>query len=339
MGGAEKVMSFIYNNISRNLFSPSLLVIGFERDNCFELVDNQVLFLRKSRLRNSYLRIINHIQKGNYDIVFSSSFQVNIFLAIIKCFFPKKKFIIREASIYSEMKAFRNKSLIPVILRNFFYRKMDKIIFQSSDMKNDFTKLFNINNNFILINNPLQIIKTPKINKHSKRCFNLINVGSLEPLKGHKRIIELIGLSKMKFNLYIYGSGSLKTDIEKQIKELNLKKNILLKGSKKNIHEIYGQYDYYIQGSFLEGFPNALLEALGNGLPCLVFKSPGGHNEMIIEGFNGYFIEEGVNEEKILDFFLNRNWDRLAIQKDVYKRFSSQKIINQYESLFLDIIK
>lgn len=339
MGGAEKVISYIYNNISKNIFSPSLLVIGFEEDNCFELVDNQVLYLSKSRLRNSYLSIINHIRKGDFDIVFSSSFQLNIFLAFLKLFFPKKKFIIREASIYSKMKVFRNKSLIPIALRKYFYRKIDKIIFQSNDMKNDFIKLFKIKNNFLIINNPLQIVERPKIKLINNSFYNFINVGSLEYLKGHKRILKLFKSSNFKLNLSIYGSGILRNDIQKQIKQLNLNKSISLEGVKTNLDKFYGKHDYFIQGSYVEGFPNSLLEALSHGLPCLVFKSPGGHNDLIIEGFNGYFIDEGVNEQKILKKFLNRNWDRMAIQEDIFKRFSSQKIISQYESLFINITK
>ena len=339
MGGAEKVISFIYNSISRNKFSPSLLVIGFEKDNCFDINDNQVFYLNKSRLRNSYLSIINHIKKDDFDIVFSSSFQINFFLAFLKLFFPKKKFIIREANIYSKMKVFRNKSLIPIALRKYFYQKIDKIIFQSNDMKNDFKKIFKIKNNFFIINNPLQIVERPKIKLINNSSYNFINVGSLEYRKGHIRILNFFKSSNFKFSLSIYGSGNLKNDIQKQIKQLNLNKNILLKGTKTNLEKLYEKYDYYIQGSYVEGFPNALLEALSHGLPCLVFKSPGGHNDMIIDGFNGYFIEEGVDEQKILKKFLNQNWDRIAIQEDIFKRFNSKKILNQYESLFLNIIK
>ena len=338
MGGAEKVMSFIYNNISRKIFSPSLLVIGFEKDNCFDINDNQVFYLNKSRLRNSYLSIINHINKDDFDIVFSSSFQINFFLAFLKLFFPKKKFIIREASIYSEVKVFRKKSLIPIALRKYFYRKIDKIIFQSNDMKNDFIKLFKTKNNFIVINNPLQIVERPKIKLINNSFYNFINVGSLESLKGHMRIIKLLKSSNIKLSLSIYGSGSLKNDINKQINELNLNKYISLEGTKNNLEKLFEKYDYYIQGSYVEGFPNALLEALSYGLPSLVFKSPGGHNDIIIEGFNGYFIEEGINEQKIIEKFLNKNWDRLAIQEDVFKRFNSQKIIKQYQSLFQSLI-
>jgi glycosyltransferase involved in cell wall biosynthesis len=78
---------------------------------------------------------------------------------------------------------------------------------------------------------------------------------------------------------------------------------------------------------------------LSFGLPCLVFKAPGGHNDIIKEGFNGFYIEEGVDEQKILNKFFNYNWDRESIQKDCFERFNSKKIITQYENLFLKIIK
>ena len=65
-------------------------MIDFEIDNCLSLVNNHALYLNKARLRNSYLSIINHLKKGDFDIVFSSSFQINIFLEFLKLFFPKR---------------------------------------------------------------------------------------------------------------------------------------------------------------------------------------------------------------------------------------------------------
>ena len=76
-----------------------------------------------------------------------------------------------------------------------------------------------------------------------------------------------------------------------------------------------------IQGSYVEGFPNVVLEALSFGIPCIVYNAPGGHKEMIIEGENGYIIQNQEEAPKIIEKTIHHHWDRNAIRKDAFNRF------------------
>lgn len=338
-GGTEKIISYLYNNIDRNYFDPKLLVIGFESENHYQINGNNVVYLNKKRFRFSLFKIYANIMRGNHDIIFSSSFHINIFLSLMSFFLSKRKMIIRESSIFSGMKKYRKKSIIPFFILKFFYNNIDRIIFQSSDMEKDFVTLFKLKGNYQIINNPVTF-KREALNKNNHyKYFNILNVGSLERLKGHERIISLLSNTKQNYRLTIYGSGSLEKELNMLIVKLNLVNRIKLKGLTKKIYSILPNYNFFIQGSYVEGFPNVLIEALSYGLPCLVFKAPGGHNDIIIEGFNGFFIEEGMKEQKILNKFFSFNWDRESIQKDCFERFNSKKIISQYEDLFIKIMK
>ena len=60
-GGAEKVLTFLYNNISRKKFIPELIVIGSKKDSHFKINSNNVIYLEKDKLRKSFLHILYYI--------------------------------------------------------------------------------------------------------------------------------------------------------------------------------------------------------------------------------------------------------------------------------------
>ena len=102
---------------------------------------------------------------------------------------------------------------------------------------------------------------------------------------------------------------------------------------------IYENSDFLIQGSYVEGFPNVVLEALSFGIPCIIFDAPGGHRELINESKNGFFIYDCDNPSSLFEEAINHSWDRNEIQKDAYNRFDSYKILNEYEIMFQNILK
>lgn len=338
-GGAERVVSFIYNNIDKNIFEPHLIVIGFEKDNIYPIIDLNITYLNKKRLRNALLRIIILIYNLKPKIVFSSIGHINLYLGFLKNLFPEIKFFAREASVYSFMKKFSKKISLPHFILNFFYSSLDLIIFQSLDMKNDFHNTFKIScvktciiNNPITLSNKLDTI-------YSRRPlipYKFITVGSLVDVKGHKRILNILKSVEFDFIYNIVGEGPLRESLELQVNQFNLSNKVNFLGLQKDIANSYINTDFLIQGSHVEGFPNAVLEALSFGIPCLIFESPGGHNELIVERFNGMIIRKSDNLIKVINNFVNFKWNRKLIKDDAYKRFNSTKIINKYQNIFIE---
>jgi len=339
-GGAERVVSFIFSKLDKNKFDPFLIVIGFEKDNVYKIKGTNIIYLNKKRLRDAILNIAFIIISKKPDIVFSSIGHINLYLGLLKNIFPKIRFIAREASIYSIMKTFSKHSSPPHFILNFLYGSLDLIIFQSLEMKIDFIKTFRIKpNNTCIINNPITFHNRLDLYnlKNPLLPYKLITVGSLVENKGHSRILNILKSVDFNFKLNIVGEGPLRSDLELKVKQLNLSNAIFFQGLQKDLSKFYKNSDFLIQGSFVEGFPNVVLEALSFGIPCLIFEAPGGHNELIIEGFNGFIIRESDNYIDTLNKFVGFKWDRKSIQDDAYKRFNSKKIVNIYETLFIKI--
>ena len=96
--------------------------------------------------------------------------------------------------------------------------------------------------------------------------------------------------------LEIYGDGSEKKRIEQLIRELNLEKNVQLKGFCNNVDERIVNAYMYVCTSNYEGLSNALLESMAMGLAIVsTDSSGGGAREVIQDGINGYLVP--VNDE------------------------------------------
>ena len=342
-GGAERVVSFLFMQMDKSIYDLNLLVLGSRKDNHYKVQENNVHYLNIDRLRGSFVGIIKFLRKNKPDIVFSSIGHINIYFGLIKTFFPRVKFIAREASIYSSVRKFHKRPNLPKIITKNCYQKLDAIIYQSEDMRKDFEQVFSISSHKgILIQNPITLIPNPVIKseiKNTPKTFKFIIVGSLIESKGHLRVFQSLKKLNFDFTLEIIGEGPLKKALKDQVTLLGMNDQIHFRGLEKDMNKVYASADFLIQTSYFEGFPNAVLEALSFGVPCIIFEAPGGHKEMISEGMNGFIISNENNAEVVIEKTTLHDWDRVEIQSDVLSRFGSKIIIKQYDRLFQNIIK
>ena len=339
-GGAEKILIWLSKNLMNNGLKTTICVLGSNKKNHFKVNNMNIVYLNKERLRTAFYEIYRLIKKKSPSIVFTSIYHLNIFSGFLKIFFKQTNFIAREANIYSERKKISNNILMPKFLEKYFYKKLDSIIFLSNEMKVDFENFFGCKFKSSIINNPITTkhkLISKSISLENK--INFLNVGSLSNKKGHSRLISKFSYLSFDYSLKIYGEGNLNDKLNLKIKKLNLDEKIKLMGLIKDLNSIYEKSNFFIQASLVEGFPNALLEALSFGIPCLVFKAPGGHNEIIKEGFNGFFYYEHDDFEEVIKKFIFNNWDRRLIKEDVYNRYDSDKILNQYKNVFNTFLK
>ena len=103
-------------------------------------------------------------------------------------------------------------------------------------------------------------------------------VASLRLEKNHKLLLQAmvrIDSEVSDAELHLAGNGTLKTDIITQAESLGLKSKIKLHGQVADIHKLLSQLDIYVHTSHYEGFPNAVMEAMACGLPCVVLNTSG----------------------------------------------------------------
>jgi len=334
-GGAERVMSFVAQHLNTEIFDPKLVIIGFEKDTVYNIDKVEVQYLNKTRLLTSMVTLFNVVLKEKPTVVISSIGHVNIMMGLFSFIFRKIKFIGREASVVSKMNEF-SKMNINDKLVIFFYTRLATIICQSDDMKQDFIDMFGMDSSKLtVIHNPItcteSIIKNHRI---GDKIF-FVTVGRLSEEKGYLRIIE--GLSKIKkydFQYTIIGAGSQETIIKETISKFNLTEKVLFISYTSKVSEEIAKNDFFIQGSYVEGFPNALLESCTVGTPVIAFKAPGGTKDIVVNGVNGFLVDDASDFESLLnDIDKLRSINPQEVVLSVTDKFHSGKIIKQYEEL------
>ena len=153
------------------------------------------------------------------------------------------------------------------------------------------------------------------------------------------RAFSLIATDYPECDLVILGEGEEREILEKLCGELKLNERIFLPGPVGNVTDWYQRADIFVLSSQLEGFPNVLLEAMSQGLPCISFDCDTGPREMIINGHNGILVDPEKKEaglEVALVQLLNDHDLRNSIAKNalsVRTTFSVDSVINKWNLL------
>ena len=342
-GGAERVMSFIAQNISKEYFDTSLWLAGYERSDGYSIESIKVTYFNKPRVLKAIPRLFNALRKEKPDLIISSMAHVNSALAMLSIFFPKTKFVGREANVLSVVGQYKKGSGLfgGSKLIKFSYKLLDMLICQSNDMLTDMKTNYGISEKKLKkINNPITDsfkVKQEKTNKGS--IIKFVTVARLKKQKGHLRIVKALSKLDFPFEYTIVGDGPEKNEIFNLINECNLNEKIKHIPFTKEVSKHLSESDLFLQGSYVEGFPNCLIESCSVGTPIVAFNAPGGLNEIIEEGVNGFIAENENDYISLIDKAVtSHKWSPKEINESVHKKFNKEKILKEYENLFLEIL-
>jgi len=343
-GGAQRVMSYLAQNIDKNKFDVTLVVIGFKKDNVYDLVGIKEVYFNKTRILHSVNAIIKYLKTNKPDIVFSCIVHVNTLVAFISVLFPKIKFVARVANVLSVLKKYEESSKIyfPKFAKVLAYKLVDHLICQSEDMYEDMVNNYSVSKNKLaLINNPItQNFKIKSKTEKNITPVKFITIARLSKEKGHERIINLLSKLKFDFTYTIIGKGKEKEFLLTQIKSKGLNSKINFIEYTKEIEHYLFVSDIYLQGSYVEGLPNSVIESCAVGTPVIAFNAPGGINEIITNNVNGFVLN---TEDEFINCLNDLNREFLFIPEEVSNavqtKFNAKKITNKYNVLFQNIVK
>lgn len=87
------------------------------------------------------------------------------------------------------------------------------------------------------------------------------------------KVLDILRKAKLNAYLLLVGEGELRSAVVKLAEELGIENYILLPGSSKAPQKYLSALDVLSMPSKYEGFPLSLIEAVGNGLACVVSES------------------------------------------------------------------
>lgn len=176
--------------------------------------------------------------------------------------------------------------------------------------------------------------------------FVFLTVGRLEKIKGHRYLIESLGLLKQemgdidsRLQLRVVGDGSERQSIEARAQELGLESVVLFLGSRSDIAALLNDCDAFVLPSLAEGISNTILEALACGKPVIA-THVGGNTDLVAHGEYGLIVESespialaSALKTYLSDPSLAKRHGERAYQEAV-SRFSLDGMIEQYKNVY-----
>ncbi|PSJ17971.1 glycosyltransferase family 4 protein [Nitrosomonas supralitoralis] len=145
------------------------------------------------------------------------------------------------------------------------------------------------------------------------------------------------------WDLHIYGDGKVRDELQSQIYLLGLQDRVFLLGRTTSPWLIMEGADAFVMTSKYEGFPNALLEAMGVGLACVVFDCPSGPRDITRDGQDAFLVP--LDDETMLEATLRELMGNEALRTQmgrqardsVIARYSLSSVIVKWDSLFNEL--
>ena len=299
-GGAERVIASISNTFCAWGEDVSIITLD-NADSGYDLnekVNHIKLNLSGSSknkiqalLRNfRVIQALRHlIKREKYDAVISFELRYAVLLQYAFPFGRKFKIIASE-------RANPNKRHLSATIKKQYEKmlpRVDGFVFQTKRVSECYCeKLREIGT--VIHNGVFPEILPPDNTPFEMRNHNdICAVGRLDEQKGFDTLIEAFDIFRKTHNehrLHIYGEGQLRSQLEKMISEKEIGDRVKLHGSIPNVMFEVAKSGMFVLSSRFEGMPNALMEAMACGLPCVATNCDFGPEELITDGENGLLV-------------------------------------------------
>lgn len=168
-----------------------------------------------------------------------------------------------------------------------------------------------------------------------------VSVGHLITIKQPQLLIEaFMGLkNKENTQLVLIGDGPLRGECEKYAGDAP---NIIFTGRIDNVFEYLKASDIYVSSSGNEGMPNAVLEALASGLPCILSDIDPHKEILALEPIAGMAFKTGESESlgKCMEEMIHADLSEKSSKavELVNSNLSAKKMSEGYQQLYQELL-
>lgn len=349
-GGAQRVMSNLVKYYHEKGYEV-ILVNDFIRDESLPHYDVPAEvkreYLRRKRTglpgvkhAQRVCRLVKIIKKHKPDLVLSFLAGPNT-VALLAGLFVTTPMVV---SVRNDPNKEYGAGAVKRWLANLLFRRANGVVFQTEDAAKYFSEKITSRSRIIL--NPVDRAMYSDWEEYERR--DIITLGRMEPQKNHKMLIDAYHKIADQYpgeNLYIYGGGPLKEQMESYVAQKGLQGRVFLPGNIANVKQALCQAKLFVLSSDYEGLPNALMEAMATATPAVSTDCPcGGPRTLIQSQEQGMLVPVGdtdalagaMNELLADDARRERMGAKARKRADA---FCDNVVYEQWESYFLEILR
>jgi GalNAc-alpha-(1->4)-GalNAc-alpha-(1->3)-diNAcBac-PP-undecaprenol alpha-1,4-N-acetyl-D-galactosaminyltransferase len=290
-GGMERSLTSLANHFSR-LGHEVTIIILFKTEIYFEL-DPRIKVTWPNLERNKFHRLIYAISIVPFFRKTIRRLKPDVLLSFGEWFNPyvilATRFLKIPLYVSDRMGPDLNLGYLLETSRKLTYRHANGIIAQT-DIAAALIRKKTRSENIKVIPNAVNFIDTNTSTKKKQ----IVTVGRLSREKGHSVLLKAFSrLFQKEWTLHIVGDGPEMPALQDEAKRLNIGARVIFYGHQKDFNKVLGESLIFVLPSFLEGFPNALVEAMSVPLACVSTDCTAGPADIIKNGENGLLLPTG----------------------------------------------
>lgn len=343
-GGAERQIVMLANEMNRRGHKVSLIVLAenhvrYNIDDDINVYDLTGCEHGSLRIIKRYFALRKLLCTLQPDITINFWLQSAYFCVAMPRTYTGK-------IVYSERGDPGDKEYNGILgtIRRVSFHYVNGFVFQSNGARDYFQ--CDIRKRSIVINNAVTDEVFDFSHPANLRQKKIVTIGRLSEQKNQKLLLNAFSYISNEFPEYIleiWGEGPLHKELLSKTISLGIEDKVFFRGTTRNIlHEIYDS-SLFVLSSNYEGMPNALMEAMCIGIPCLSTDCrPGGAREIIKNGINGYIVP--VDNSLALSQAIKRilrdsnEQDRIAKAGwETRKQFSACTIYDRWEEFLYQL--
>lgn len=333
-GGAQRVISVISGKLAEKGLEVYLYL--FCRSEKDYPIDERVILESMCHDYATYCKL-SGLQRVRYVRKYLKRIQPDIAVGFLQAgyalYLASAGLKIRKiASIRNNPERIDQSKGLRAWINRFWIRHADALILQNdSQKKYAAEKKWK---NTIVISNPIndKLVLNDSYN-YREKCTRMVMAGRLTGQKNY--LLAIRAMKKLceeysDLTLHIYGEGSEKEYLLQMIEQYGLSQNVFLHGWTDDLSAEYQKGDMYLLTSDYEGMPNALMEAMALGMPCIATDCPTGPGELIKHGESGLLIP--INHESELISAVKEMIDMTCDKRKRMGMSARKKILENYNS-------
>jgi len=345
-GGAERVTCNLANYLAEKKHEVEILTVSNEASTYLLTSRVTRYSLTSSFIPKSFLRTAVRVLRFSFYLLTNKRDVYIVFL-------PKTTFMLLNLRFLTKAKIIAGQRISPSSLKGStqnklkkYARKADAWTFQTQEQLDWFGNTCDSARTLVIPNaiNPEFI----KASYEGSRKPRIVTAGRMTKQKNQELLLRAFEKIKDNFpwvSIELYGEGPEHQTLQRVAEGMGMQNRIIFHGYTSELGERIKDASLFVLSSDYEGMPNALMEAMALGLPCISTDCEGGGARFLIKNEkNGLLVPKGDVDAlaAAIDRMLSDREFAESCGREAHKiceRLAPEKIYGEWEQFIKEVVE
>jgi glycosyltransferase involved in cell wall biosynthesis len=340
-GGAERMVVDLVNASDRARFRYTIIVFGHDMPLADQITRSDVkieIIEKQGKLSLGFFgAMVRTLKKIQPDIVHTHLFGGDIWGRVAAWY-------LRIPVVTTEHNINQGEGMMKRFLKILTRKMSESYVACSASVRSYVQEIYGVKKSIDVIHygvhlENLSALPAPQLEKQ-----RLLILGRLTKQKGHVLVLRaLANLKNYQWTLDIVGDGELKSEIENEIKCLDLSGRVRLQPANSNVPKIISEHDIVLMPSLWEGLGIVAMESMAAARP-IIASNIGGLPELIRHKEPGFLVPPNDSDAlaKMMRYVLSHTDEAKTAANNARayaeKHFMRARMVAAYEAVYRDAL-